>query len=236
MPSVQREPAGDAPRWIDARQEVCDALSHGLDLPVAALRASMESLCTELAGSSVREPMLRSALEEVNRLGHNVQELVDYATPPNPRPLRCSVREILAQAARAADGTHRPRLILAQEEPRASLMVDGPMLAGALRRLVQNAFEAGAHEVLVSARRRADHTVFTVLDRASAAFDAAWAQLPFHSSKPNQLGLGLTLVKRDVELLGGTLEIHGNQPPTCVTSVVVTVPDAARAASWRRIA
>ena len=211
---------------MDASQDVCEALSQGLDVPVAALRASMESLFREIAGSTVREPMVNSALAEVMRLGRNVQELVDYATPRAPSPLRCSVREILVHVARGLDKQQRSQLFIAQDDPAAHLLVDGPILGAALRRLVQNSFEAGTKDVLLAARREELRTLFTVVDRAPTSFDMDWAQEAFHSTKPNQLGLGLSLVRRDVELLHGTLDFRnaGSGVGTCVILSVPNTP------------
>ena len=57
------------------------------DLPVAALRASMEALSKELSRGDRGRGMIVGALEEVDRIGRNVQDLMEFAQAPEPLPL-----------------------------------------------------------------------------------------------------------------------------------------------------
>jgi len=183
------------------------ALAQGLDTPLSALRASLETIGLELrAGVKGIQPMrIEGVLGEFERLGRNVQELLDYATLPEVRPLSCSLEEIVRAARAPLSPAFKERVTLAQVEPGAELDVDGPLLASALRRLIENALEAGSGEVLVVARREASGTSFSVIDDA-AGFGPDWQPTPFCTTKPNHLGLGLALTRRDVALLGGRLE------------------------------
>ena len=81
------------PGLLDANQELGAVLAQGLDLPLNALRASMESLCSSLRGSEHGSDLVDGVLEEVERLGHNVRGLVELATPPILQPLRCTATE-----------------------------------------------------------------------------------------------------------------------------------------------
>ncbi|MFT5688784.1 MAG: CheY-like chemotaxis protein [Planctomycetota bacterium] len=47
-----------------------------------------------------------------------------------------------------------------------------------------------------------------MVNESAHGFDTEWATQAFHSTKPNRLGLGLTLARRDVQLLGGDLHIE----------------------------
>ena len=112
----------------------------------------------------------------------------------------------------------RERVVSARIEPGASLVVDGPLLSTCLRRLLENALEAGTGPVLVVARREGGRTSFSVLDESGAdAFGPEWHPTPFLTTKPNHIGLGLALTQRDVALLGGRLEFLRNPGgETCV--------------------
>jgi len=200
------------------------ALAQGLNTPLDALRASMESLGQELLlGSPGPVPPLRidGVLREVDRLGKNVRELCEFATQPVPRPLTCSLEEIVAAARAPLADEQRTRVIAARTEPGAALDIDGPLLAGCLRRLLENALEATSGLVLVIARRAGETASFTVVDDAPSALGPGWQPVPFRTTKPNHLGLGLALTQRDVALLNGRLEFLST--PGGETCVRITV-------------
>lgn len=200
------------------------ALTQGLDTPLVALRATMESLSLEvLLGSGPHLQPLRidGVLREVDRLGKNVRELCELASLPVPRPLACSLEEIVSAACAALSPEQRQRVLVARTEPGAALEVDGPLLSGCLRRLLENALEATDDIVLVVARRARGEVSFSVVDEAPSALGPGWQPVPFRTTKPNHLGLGLALTQRDVVLLNGHLEFLST--PGGQTCVRITV-------------
>jgi K+-sensing histidine kinase KdpD len=199
------------------------ALSQGLDIPLRALRASMESMSNELTREGDSAVLLSGVLEEVERLGRNVRELVEFASAPRPMPLACTVDEILISARSALSTTKRRRVTIAHAEEGSTLCVDGPLLARSLQRFLENALEAGSEHVLLIAHREDGATRFTVFDDAPQSFDAEWAVPAFHSTKRNHLGLGLSLAERDVALLDGSIEF--SNCPRGNKCVAVFVPD-----------
>jgi signal transduction histidine kinase len=184
----------------------------------------VESLGQEVLLERVAVQPLRidGVLREVDRINKNVRELVDFTSPPVPRPLACTLHEI-AQTARAQIAPElRARVVLAHCEADAALHVDGPLLSACLRRLLENALEATDELVLVVARRDGGECSFAVVDGAPSAHGPGWQPMPFHSTKPNHLGLGLVLTQRDVALLGGRLEFLST--PLDETCVRITIP------------
>ena len=166
-------------------------------------------------------PFLQDAVEHVARLGESVRALIALTVPSNPIPSTCTIEEIVLNAKRGLGDTTRTQLAVARVDFRARIHVDGPLLTAALRRLVENALEAGSENVLVVARRNGSETRFAVLDDG-VGFDPDWGLIPFRSTKKDHLGLGLPLVRRDVETMGGRLEFH--QAPRDNRTVLV-IPD-----------
>lgn len=206
------------------------ALAQGLDRPLLALRASLETLGQELrqGPGSVAPMRIDGVLGEFERLGKNVRQLLEYATAPAIHALDCSLEEIVQAARAPLASEQRERVVCARIEPGASLIVDGPLLATCLRRLLENALEAGTGTVLVVARRTEESTSFSVLDENGAdAFGPEWHPTPFLTTKPNHIGLGLALTQRDVALLGGRLEFLRN--PGGETCVRITLPSTENA-------
>lgn len=211
--------AGVELRLADADPAVRQALDHGLALPVAALRAAMETLWHEFPRDARIPPGVHGALQEVELLGRNVAALLELAAPPEPRPLRCSLEEVLRSAWRPLPHAWTNRLIVARPNDAGSFEVDGPLLSRALSRLLENAFEAGAEEVLLAADIEGDEVRFSVVDHARESFEPEEAFEPFRSWRPARLGLGLPLARRAVEALDGTLElahVPGRETCACV--------------------
>lgn len=184
------------------------ALIEGLNLPLSALRASLESLARDLDSGDPRTRTVAGALAEVGRVGRTVRDLADYSEPPTLRPLRCTAEEIVYSARHRLPRGLRDRVLVARMEPRIELDVDGPLLAQALTRLVENALEAASGRILVNVKSEGDAIVFTTVNhRSRGGIDWEWAQTPFQTDKPDHLGLGLTIARRDIALLGGVLEL-----------------------------
>lgn len=203
--------------------ELGTALYQGLDIPLNALRASMESLSRELSRDGDSHGIIEGALEEVERLERNVRELMEFTSVPTPMPLRCTLAEIVLSARSGLPPSQRTRVLVAHEPEGAKLMVDGPLLACSLRRLVLNALEAGSEQVLLVARREEEATRFTVVDDAPEKIDVEWAMPAFRSTRRNHLGLGLAIAKRDVALLLGKIDFAVSK--TGDKLVTVTIPD-----------
>ena len=62
------------------------ALRQALDLPLTALRASMESLSRLIKKQDGGALILDGAIKEVDRIERNVRELMEFASPPDSRP------------------------------------------------------------------------------------------------------------------------------------------------------
>ncbi len=207
------------------------ALSQGLNTPLDALRATMESLSQELqlgSAPGVRPLRIDGVLREVDRLGKNVRELCEFASPPVPRPLACSLEEIVCAARAPLAPEQRARVVAARTDPGAALDVDGPLLSGCLRRLLENALEATEGPVLVIARREHGAASFSVVDDAPSALGPGWQPMPFHTTKPNHLGLGLALTKRDVALLDGRLEFLSTPGGETCVRITIQLKEAVR--------
>jgi signal transduction histidine kinase len=206
---------------------IARALTGGLELPLQAIRASVENLHHEFGREPVGARRLDGVLRGVERLGRNVDGLLELAEPPTLHPLACTPSEIVGAARQALDAEDRSRVQLACTQEGAPLRLDGPLVSVCLRRLIENSLEAGSETVLVSARTSGDQLVFAVVDDAPEGLESDWKPVPFLTTKPNHLGLGLTLTQRDVALLGGALTFHATRAgATCVRITVPCLPES----------
>jgi signal transduction histidine kinase len=195
MGNEQREPAD--PRASEADLEViAGVLQQEVLHPLAALRASLETL----AGRPEHGPdaaVLDAALRQVVGLGRAIGDLADFAEPPPLRPTRCSIEEIVLGALDDVGSELRGRVLLALEDRRARLLVDGPLLSRCLARLITESLCTGA-EVMLRARCKSGSAEFTVVhDRPSRA--------------PAGRSLRLAIAERDVRRMGGSLSLQSTR-------------------------
>lgn len=183
--------------------ELSEAIANGISVPLSALRASMESLARGLVTGDPRATLLHGALDEVVRMGRNVQALLDIALPPPLRPLDCTLEEIAQGALQALGAQRATRVLLAIEDGRNRLFVDGPLLSSALSHVIEAGLCETSHPVLVSVRCSTGRCVFSVL---YVAQPAAHADASAPSAAPRSSArLGLELARRLIRRMGGEL-------------------------------
>lgn len=186
--------------------DLSEAIASGISVPLSALRASMESLARGLDAGDARGTLLHSALDEIVRMGRNVQALLDITLPPPLRPLHCTLEEIAQGALQAIGAERATRVLLAVEDGRERLFVDGPLLSGALSHLIEAGLCETSHPVLASARCSSGGCVFSVL------YDARPLPLPDAGTPPaavrSPARLGLEFARRQLRRMGGDLGLE----------------------------
>ena len=63
------------------------ALRESFGLPLAAMRVSMETLCDRLAAGTQEDRTARSLLSSLNHVADDLETVVEFLSPPSPRPL-----------------------------------------------------------------------------------------------------------------------------------------------------
>jgi len=205
--------------------EFASAVTHGLRQPLAALRASLESWTkTDPTGSS--EDASGSArvdrtLGEVARLARSVQALAEWADPTVLLPLDCTAEEIARSVVRARSNARERIQLVCTDDPHL-LYVDGPILTRSLIRLLDNALEAGSGPVLFRTTYADGAWTFAIVE-AGRGFGEPLDELerPFHTNKPGALGIGLPLARRDIERIGGHLDVRRTALGHTLTTVTV---------------
>jgi len=190
---------------VPTRQEIDAAVTEGVRAPLAALRASMESLSHAFQADDPRSLAVRGALEEVVRLGHEMQALLDYALPQTAQPLSCSLLEIACSARSALQAERRAQVLLAIEDRRARLRVDGTLLSRSIARVLETALSATRSPVLLRSRLDRGEVVFAVVQATPPSWIAPGTGTRFHSAVT---ALGAELARRDVERMGGSFALR----------------------------
>jgi signal transduction histidine kinase len=196
------------------RLHVLRTLTHELRTPATSLGIDIEPLraAYDEMPASCQEPLLRisDGIERLNRVLHRTArylELFERTTPLDARKRPVSAKETFAEMKEEwPDG-----VTLEGPERDATIDVDVEWLSVAVRNLAENAIRHGKAPALVSWRVDAGELVICVTDQGESTGLVVEPHRRSETSKG--LGLGLAIVHRVAELLGGTLS-HEPSPTT----------------------
>lgn len=201
---------------VDAqRRELLANVSHELRTPVAAVRAQLENLV-----DGVREPdgpTLAELLEQVERLGGLVEDLLDLArteagvSPLSLRPV--AVRQLAEDVAAEVRAVHPGRTITVDVSGQLQARADPARLRQVLVNLVENAARHAPDggRVDVRARYGSQGLVLDVADDGPGIprqeWDAVFERFRRGGSGDGGTGLGLAIARWAVALHGGEIAV-----------------------------
>jgi signal transduction histidine kinase len=173
-------------------------LAHQLRNPLATIRGSAQLLLESCSGAEAAR--LGAIVSESDRLGRLVDELLDYARPPQPQPQPIDL------------ATFRPERDLARVDWQVAeglaAHADPEHLRLILDNLLDNALEADPGRIEVGARARRDGVEIAVLDRGPGPGpDPEQLFEPYVTGKASGTGLGLPLARSLAAANGGSLRL-----------------------------
>jgi PAS domain S-box-containing protein len=206
--------------------EMASGLAHELNQPLAAIANYTRGCLRRIASGSAGDSDIRDALEraaaQAERAGQIIQRMRRFArkreTPRSNTDLNNLVQEAVALIEPEAR-LREVRLAVELAGGLPTLLIDPIQLEQVVLNLVRNAMDAVANNaiedrvVAVSTARRGDGGVeVRVCDRGEGVSDEQMHQMfdPFYTTKPNGLGLGLTISRTIVEAHGGRLQASRN--------------------------
>jgi len=226
------------------QQNFLAAVSHEFKSPLASLQLAAETLVLR-SREADSQRLGRRMLEDCERLLRMIDNLLDTTRleegrqklAPQPTPLHTAAVAAIAEIAERARLSDIAVTLDAPAELQAH--VDPAALATVLRNLLDNAVKAciagRGHAVAVRATRSPQGITLAVIDDGLGfpPEDAAMIFEKFHRlgdelrrTMPGT-GLGLYIVKRLVELSGGSIEAKSAGPGKGAT-VTIQWPEAAR--------
>jgi signal transduction histidine kinase len=167
------------------------------------------------------EAKLNAAVAEANQLAKAVDSLLQFARPMQPEREPVDLRELLGQLAKQTEQLYPEVPIEVDGEP-AVIHGDSSLLSRAFDNILRNAVEAtlgsnGNDPVIVHVAGGVHPTVSVTNGGAPLAEEeAAKVFVPFYSTKPSGMGIGLPLARKIVLLHGGTLRFE-SRPETGTT-------------------
>jgi len=220
--------------------EMAAIISHEIRNPLGIIRSSADHLKKKMAGVDPANTIPDIIVEETGRLNDIITDFLNYARPRDPSFAPCRVEEVVEKNLTylanqiAAKGFSVQRDI-AGDLPEIS--ADSAMLYQAFLNIFINAIQvsdqggnivvqvAGNHEAVHL--RIEDDGPGIAEDRLEKIWD------PFFTTKEKGTGLGLGIVKKIIELHGGTIEISNRAAGGAQVAIQLPVRQE-DSESWKR--
>lgn len=194
--------------------EMASAVAHGIRNPLASIRTSAELSIDDAVGSNKEQ--MQDIVSEVDRLEQWVRNLLTYAGQGRAK---LETIDLNGLSRSAADGYQRElsrlniqsRFEFSKDIP--NIHGDAGLILQMLNSLIANALEAMPDGGTLSLRSRlAANKRGIELEVSDTGVGIAPEQLhkifqPFSTNKRKGLGLGLALVKRTMERIGGAIHL-----------------------------
>jgi two-component system sensor kinase FixL len=204
---------------------MASTLAHELNQPLAAI-ANYTQGCVRLLKTpeGASSPQLKEAIEETARqslrAGDIIRHLREFVSRGGTERSIADIRKLIEEAgALALVGSREQdvRSVFEFASDTGNVLVDRVQIQQVLINLIRNAMEAmrggKRRELTVRTRRSGEgYVMIEVADTGPGISEDIAARLfePFVTSKPNGMGIGLSISKRIIEAHGGTLSASRN--------------------------
>lgn len=227
---VERRLREQRRRLVDAEAmaivgEISAAVAHSIRNPLGSIRSAAE-LQREIDGDA--QSHWSEIMRHVDRIERLVRSMLAYAAGPSAGA-RTELGDVIAEvaAASAPELQRQQRQLALDLEPQlGSVEADALLLTQIVQTLLSNAAEATqpGGRIRLHSRRDGAAALLEVSDDGVGIEPERLPLVtkPFHTSKPGGLGMGLALVQRVAQRLGGSLEIRST--PGAGTFVRLRLP------------
>ena len=204
---------------------MASALAHEINQPMTAARALARAIQELMRAPSIdharTDGNLTNLVAQIDHAAGIVRRMRDFLRRGHPHVSTIDARSMLEDAlmlVRAEARTKAIEIVLDLPSELPPLHGDRIQLQQVILNLVRNAMEALAGRsdgsVRVAVCRLDDHVEVRVADNGSGIEASLAARLfePLTTSKPDGLGLGLSICASIVQLHGGRIWLHSGEP------------------------
>ena len=218
---------------LGALAEMAGGAAHELNNPLSVISGRAQMLA-ESESDPDKKRKLEQIQENTNELSAIIDDLMSFAEPPQPRPTRTDVKQILDEAIQLAALKTKVENIDAEIEVSKAVkdvFVDSAQLVSAIANIISNSVESytdeiGQIKITAETDKTGDFVKLEITD-SGCGMDAETlrkATQPFFSAKPagRKRGMGLAHAQRIIQLNKGTLKIVSQ--PGQGTAVTICLP------------
>ena len=209
--------------------EMAAVIAHEVKNPLAAVRGAVQVIGSRLAPKTNDAAIIAEIIARLDGLNDLIQDLLVFARPPAPRPVRTDMRRLVDSVALLLkrDPAFRDLEVeIDGDVPQA--LADANLVTIALQNLLINAAQAqqGRGTVRVTLQATPGANRIQIIDEGPGIPAEIRADLfrPFRTTKARGTGLGMATAKRLIESQSGTIAV--DSPASGGTVITLTIPAA----------
>lgn len=232
-------------RMLSSVGEMAAGAAHEMNNPLMIISGRAQLLAQQLTDAKMQHSA-KLVFEQSHRLSEIITELMAFARPVPPKPIKADVAEVLErglhEAKMKSDPADRTIELTMSEVPQ--VLIDVPQVTDAFREVIENAIQAtdpskGHITIHAAYDSFSGRVAVTVADDGCGMDEKTLRQAfdPFFSAKPagRRRGMGLAKAMRWVESSGGSIRLESR--PDQGTRALILLPAALdRASEQRQIA
>lgn len=198
--------------------EFARGVSHDIKAPIRGIISLAEWLAEDLETTEDPEILENLGLlkSRTTRIAKYVDGMLQYSRFRHyePSPTRFSSRKQILEVLDLLDANRKAKVEVAEDLP--EVLCDETLFQTIIMNLLDNAIKYGGGHVKVEANRVEDECVFAISDRGEGIQEENIEQMmkPFQTLQSRDeiesTGLGLSIVQKALDRLGGRLNISSN--------------------------
>ena len=204
--------------------KACAMVAHEIGNPLAAIKATIQSIEREAAAAGLQDP-ISAVYWEIDRLDKILAQLLGFVRHRTPRKVRTELPAVIIKAKSAADAKLKKVVFKTTYSALPPIYADSDQLQQVFLNLFLNSADAmpdgGTLEVLGTVE--GERIVIRVVDEGNGIPPDLREQVfeSFYTTKPTGTGLGLSVCYRIVTDHGGSIAVESRDKGTCI---LITLP------------
>lgn len=205
--------------------KACAMVAHEIGNPLAAIKATIQSIEREAAAAGLQDP-ISAVYREIDRLDKILAQLLGFVRHRSPRKVKTDIVAVIAKAKGQADAKLKNITFKATYGMMQPIYADPDQIQQVLLNLLLNGADAMADggTLEVKAEVQGDRMVIRVEDEGVGIPPELREKVfeSFYTTKPTGTGLGLSVCYRIVSDHGGSIDVEGREGKGTV--FLITLP------------
>jgi signal transduction histidine kinase len=188
-------------------------LAHEIKNPAAAIYNLSELAQRGKPDAKTAEALVKIKAE-VNRLNNITEKFIGFARDNELKKSSFVLGHFIGMLREQYDSLD---VYYGNIGPNDSVQIDDVLMERALKNIIRNAYEAGAAKVSLSLGMEKGFVTVSIADDGGLipADTAAKIFIPFFTTKPAGMGIGLAITKNIIEKHGGSIEYAVRDKQNC---------------------
>ncbi|MFQ5854199.1 MAG: GAF domain-containing protein [Anaerolineae bacterium] len=193
------------------------AIAHEINNPMQSIRSGLELLARRVPDSDdVSRQYIDILLEEQARVSGIIQQMLDFYRPPQRGRKPTVINDVIRSVLRLIEVNRHEVHVVTQLHPELPLVrANADQLKQVFLNLALNAIEAMSNKgrLTITTAGSGDDVVIKVIDEGPgiAARDIGHIFEPFYTTRPDGLGIGLSVSRSLIEAHGGAISVRSRE-------------------------